>query len=1000
MYKTRPVTFDIPQGDNYQTTTISSFKGIQYSENPLNVDPNSASDLKNVYLNDSGCLTTRPRIEKESALNLTSNEIVWNKIILNDKRIFIHTVSITNLGSSSMYFNKNFKIGVKQNNGSYIYYDTILTNVTVNRNVTEKCSAFIVGEKIYVCLRNKYIVIRPSATSNGIPTEYTAYDVSSTDTYLPVIKVQNTKTSEEYNLLNDKYQIKYFLNDSSELSSDLNVTDLLSLNNEYYSDYSHNFNDTTDGIGMIFQLSDGWALAKYNSTALKWNVFVYRNDSENKYSEQQYSVNTSGYVLCMSRNGRFIVYEEEHGSGSSYSADIHVVDLRYGSDSYTTIYDYVSTFNDTCAINNNGDMVILGIIPISSVTDGYPSLEDRLDICLYSWDPDGGDGSCGTFETSVNVINSSQSEETRDSLWNVTKIYSDSTGTKFSFFIRALYLGVTDHNILVTWKLDSSSDYSTSYSNNIDLPIINNEAAPIPKYSEASPSLSFFVGFDDNWIYIYDKNNNYEYKLINYMLSWYDDHVDKSIEYIQINDSGNITFSTSDSVYQIDSQNAFPIIKADVSFDFSFPNEIHFISKSLFGVFDGITYIKKYESSYEPKLIATYKKPIDDPDLNLPEDFKIDTMFRFQNNYWFYGESNRLWRTSLNDPTYIEPYNYVDVGDSERITGINVLSDNLIAVYKKDKYYLITKSELNGDVVYTCTEAKGDVGNIPVGQTITTKYTELPVSIDDSGIFFISQVKNVTLSEHNTTSLSSLINIKFLTEPNKESMLTHNHRYWTYFIFPGDVAKVYVLDNRSNEWFYWELPEGNIVSLWEEIEEEDNGYQYIVTKYITRDGNVYALRTIDKVIRVDGYTNEYYTEYQDVLSEESQDIEWFWQSQILPLTITKYSKTYPAIGYSKQLVQTGFLFTDTDESEEYSLDYSFNVYRKALSTTKESSISGTLNRVRSILKKTYIPRLSFLQIKLNNSDLSYIPQTNLPNNHNKLNLIQLKFKYKVMEERV
>lgn len=78
---------------------------------------------------------------------------------------------------------------------------------------------------------------------------------------------------------------------------------------------------------------------------------------------------------------------------------------------------------------------------------------------------------------------------------------------------------------------------------------------------------------------------------------------------------------------------------------------------------------------------------------------------------------------------------------------------------------------------YIITETKGDVGNIPIGQNITTKYSELPLSFDNSGIFTISQVENVALSEHTTASLSSNINKIFLSEPNKETILTHNHRY-------------------------------------------------------------------------------------------------------------------------------------------------------------------------------------------------------------------------------
>ena len=378
--------------------------------------------------------------------------------------------------------------------------------------------------------------------------------------------------------------------------------------------------------------------------------------------------------------------------------------------------------------------------------------------------------------------------------------------------------------------------------------------------------------------------------------------------------------------------------------------------------------------------------------------FNFNNYIKFNNNYWFYGGDNKLRYTFLNDPTYISEYNYIDVGDSKRVTGLLVISDNILMAFKEDKTFIIQANVLENDTLYTCTEIKGDVGNIPVGQALITKHSEVPLMIDDGGVYTIKQLTNVTLSEHTTQSISFNMDKKFIKEINKDKIITHNYLYWTYLIFPGTTAKVYVLDNRTFEWYYWELSEGNIVSIWNTTETID-GLLYQISQYITKEGNVYSLRTTDKINQIDfTNSNEYYTSYNDILFDDEVGIEWYWESQILPLNLTKYSKGYSALGYSKVLYETNFLFADSDADDEFSLKYSFKAYRKMLSDAGTKSTNGTLNYIRSVTQRTYIPRFSFLQVKLENNEFNNDYQTNIPNHNNKLNLIQLKFKYKLMEE--
>jgi len=944
VHKTGAVTFNIPQGQSFESTSITGFKGIQYSDNPLAVDQDSAADMLNVYLSDSGTLTTRPRIEYEKGKPSANWDEVINRIKLADNLVLYQVKEIEVVDNQSVD-----KINL------YKYSGTTLTKIDLRGAIisSNKISAFYKDEKIYV-LDDEYYVIK---------SDNKLYLVENDDdTYVPTTNINNVKTNYKNNVLNSDYSISYNWDGYSDISEELKNSKTAT--NDYFKKIAEGEyllappSDITELDGTVTRFGDNIYYAKRisNTQSVLYNI----KREIDTISEDDTPYNLSHRYISSSPNGAYALCND-----------------------WDTGYPYVENLSDNTSKlvigNDNWSGVVdnLGHVYIEQLTNGIRTFSQ------YKL-------SNGTYQIVGSPILS----------------LNDSSGDGYHSF--QIYINEESSKILMKYHTKNSS--KTSY-----LIYYINSKTIVPfelddDYTVFSPDFNYFSKF----YYVSNPNGIFKKVSIDY------DSINKTYVANEIaSPTINIGQSTIPQIFvsdigtiyyyrNIDNKTNMYFISSDTwnvnltkTFDDAF--DLYFLNPNNLSDFrlnqNDRTTVKYYEyvKTEEPLLKVVYK----DSDRELIS-YLGDICFRFQNNYWFYGNGNRLWRTSLNDPTYIEEYNYIDVGNDDRITGINVISDNLIAVYKDNSFYLITRTEISdGNYVYTCTETKGEVGNLPVGQTITTKYSELPLSIDDSGIFYISQLKNVTLSEHNTTSVSSLIDKKFLAEPNKKSIITHNHRYWTYFIFPGDTAKVYVYDNRTNEWYYWELPNGNIISLWEENETADNGDMFIVTKYMTNDGKTYALRTTDKIVRIDADNeDDYYSVYLDSFSNGTQEIEWFWESQILPLTYTRYSKSYPALGYRKQLTQTGFLFTDTDENEEYSLDYSFKVYRKALSTVPEQSISGTLNRVRSILRKTYIPRINFLQVKIKNSDLSYIHQTNLPNTHNKLNLIQLKFKYKIMEETV
>ena len=417
----------------------------------------------------------------------------------------------------------------------------------------------------------------------------------------------------------------------------------------------------------------------------------------------------------------------------------------------------------------------------------------------------------------------------------------------------------------------------------------------------------------------------------------------------------------------------------------------------------------------------------------------FDDYKQFYNNYWF-ASGNTLYNTTDNNPTYIVEGSKSVLGDDLDITGMTLLTDSAMVVYKPNKQFVIYASETDGEVYYYKNEMKSNEGNLPKFQTLTTTINQYPLQFNNNGIFVLSIPENINTDTNTATSISSKINLKYLAEPDKENIITHNHLYWTYVIFPRkNKSSIYVLDNRTNEWYYWEVPikilgcreikrvydvvkdsNGETIRICDDSEDwsfsitellpdgtpgyvtnysKDNRSdyeqrQYVETEFITEDGIKYEFKTIDHFDSETGMG----TEYLDLICTESNGtkaivegvtIPWKWESQIMPLTYTKYSKGYPAIGYTKQLQQTGFIFVDSDKTEEYALDYQFTVYGKHMTDkTPKSLPMGTLNYIRSVLKRTRIPKFNFIKITLSNHE----------DNNNKLNLISLKFKYRLMQE--
>ena len=325
-------------------------------------------------------------------------------------------------------------------------------------------------------------------------------------------------------------------------------------------------------------------------------------------------------------------------------------------------------------------------------------------------------------------------------------------------------------------------------------------------------------------------------------------------------------------------------------------------------------------------------------------------------------------------------------------TGFNIISDDILAAYKRDRLYLFTQTTLDGDtpvVTYTYTEVKAEQGNEAIGQPINAPLTSLPFQINRDGVFALTSLTNVYTADKVATLYSQSVNVKFNVE-DLTVLKTVKHRYWAFFVFPYETnTHIYVYDDRYSNWFYWEIPM-KIVSLYSDDE----------LMLIGTDGVLRAFKTTDIIQNYNATDNvsSIETTYYDVTPTDTQKlIPWYWVSQILPLG---------TISYNKHVSKTTFILADSDVTDGYAFNYSIKAWRKSTPLAKSSEASGMVYSVQSVTKRTNFNKINFAQITLTNIDLTnnslvlrnyddYVSSIDVSNQ--KIKLIGLSMKYRIME---
>lgn len=978
----QPVSFDIPDAPDYKFLNITNFGGLQKSSNPFVVSSNTASDCLNVYVDEDNALSTRPRLQSQA--NLLS-------VTMNNTTAPITTAGFNIIGVYNLH--DGYLLHGVENNTAYMFKlkesnDTITSVTTISGadTIKNKCKIFEQNDKIYVLdgiMYRNIIGSKISAVEGYVPTttigRWKASSTKNDDGTVSVSYAKSGSTYESLNVLSQKYKETYFWDGAWDIESiRLSSEDLIE--NNYVVETRQGFK------GEDWITGGNTRIHKYLRTLSdedeEKNYFAVQNDL---FDDSWYAIVSTDKDMNFNENDiksipfsptsdwdYFNMYCSDDGTTVVmamyyYGGEYNKLNIYRRSDKYSSTftaheitvpaqeaYGYVNI--ETVLVNKDGTRII------------YIDSESRGHLLKYN-------GSAYTDTLISDQYKVTHIDMDVNGKWVVCELKEHQNQMEVDKFV----------------KFDAQADSITL----IDIPGVLSEAT-----NECSTGLGFKISpSGKSLIVAADTRTTDNYTRLNSRLLYFADltstdapvELESTISAMWREDTVFVFDDYEQTVYYHTAYTptkggwinlATKSIQKNVLFPAIIEN-YPYVEGSKIVATDAYTIVTNSLDleSVEPLLIVTRNVNTLERDVlkSLNEQrakFNQSTLVsRFDNNTWF-ASKNSTFYTQYNDPTYIPLSSYNDLGEEyEPITGLSVVNDNILAAYKRNRIYIITPITVGNELTYSYTETKNIIGNDVVDAPTLTILTEMPIIVSYNGIYALNQLENVQSSDRITTLISEAVNPNWLKErkDDVDRCLTLNRLYWTYFILPhkkvsnalvkdNDYTRIYLLDNRTQSWFYWELPIYVISAMVKNNK----------THFVNEKGELYTLEITDLINKYNPDVTEYYDNLKKPVI-----IPWHWTSQILSLN---------TINYAKRLIDTTFVVTDTDMSDEYALNYKFKAFRKNKNAeTTELTLTNDIEFVESITKRTMIPRFNFIQLTLSNTEDDL--------NNNKLRLVGLGLKY-------
>lgn len=935
----QPVTFDIPDAPDYKYLNITDFRGLHQSDNPFVVNPNTASDCLNVYVDENNALSTRPRLEEKLKFETPLIDSFISVYNLFDGYL-VHGLTNDNIGVL-------YRVS---SNGT----EHLIAEGTATVPIAKVC-VFEQDGRIYLAGAGQYSFIendeldsvvgyvperRVQSTTLSGDTVWTDLEPLNafSDEYKDIVYwdgVKNTIPTEtiDVEVVNDAFEklpdmpkemADYVLADQGSLpSAGWNAAKPYfdgSILGYRSSSYGSPFIEAHTLFYIWFdKINREWRMITRTIPASIGEPMAYMVPDKKRLflsaGNGTYvcdvvddgfvieQITTASYLTVVSNLGHHLAYDDSNGNRHLYYVDNNRVFTDKG------VFSITQSTGEAGALFID-DTTGYGVVEVVQGNRAYDSV-------LYGFD-------ANTLEISTDALFDGQKVSTSGAL-NHYDILKWVPGTN------AIQIPTSDKSSIVVYNM-------------IGLTTADTKTINFPRRFASSPG---FTGVSNN---ILGLTSDFETR---YELTRNED-THKITTFVGATAKGSDYYDAKIKLEDVDEMfDEFSVVMPEYL--------LCLVTASSITV-----YLKKQSPQVSiVKKLSVTDSIWDNYIASKEAILNAKLVTRFQNNVWF-ASGNVTVRTINNDPTYIgvNTLNYNGEAESE-ITGFNLLSDTSMVAYKKDRLYLISYGEVLDNVYdYIYTETKNTVGNNAFGATIVTTLTETPLQISYDGVFTLNQLKNVQSNDRICVSLTEAINKKWLSESDAliDNALTLNRLNWTYVILRDDeITKVYLLDNRTSSWYYWELPIKTLAAFTKDNE----------ALFVDYDGRVYRMTTQDIINEFNSDVTEYYDHGEKL-------IPWKWKTQILP---------FNTLNYSKRLISTTFMVTDTDWSDMCSLNYKFNVYRKLMTESDLNTIENKLNYILSTTKRTPIARFNFLQIELSNVDSL---------DHNKLKLVGLGLKYTLL----
>lgn len=923
MRRTTPVTTKAPtfSSDDYKTAILSEFRGIDESVNPFNVVKNSAKEINNLYLDDEGTMVTRPRLEYVQKLSRVGVYFNTFKIFDKDKKwIWI------------MVYTKPYMIYVKvDENSPFVEYSLETTSAPYLYEM-DSFGAIFDNEK------NKYLIGSVGNVSKLYVVElnFTTKTMKLTpaDAYIPTTKNYDISTDTEYtfeqaNLWSPEvkwaaYWNPEYFNDAAFRERKYVVAD-----NKYYSKM---FDCRYEGYTFTDYITD----FTNNSVTCLW----YKKNANSTWSAIMEYMEMSGdfkHVKTVLNN----LNSTDPPSSTCYDKNDNVFYLMcYRDYTQSTLYTKVRLLK----ISETGEILFNTEYGVSETTGN--NVKSRKNLIMIK-DDKVTFGIGYTDNVTKKVLSLSITYD-KDTMTN-QKIYRSTEGIPWAYAFNSYhycydskideYYGTGFKGYLIrvsatTAGFPSDTDYETKDYGIRDLIIYDNYRYFYNSFDGQIGSKGL-IRFDNGTLSYYSDNRNVLTKPT--LMRCYNDNL-----WVKLKEANEVKWIW----YGILNSDAVP--SKTVPFtdeDNQYTEVIPFKNQSIMVKTDNGCVLYKFdETSPKPLLFFAVNSAVDKPG-------HINRVDRYNNNFVFWStETNTVYFTKNNDPTYIPEAYYDRYGGADGVKSVMRISDEYLAVLKENDTFLTWTSN---DLFYS-NELRTHTGSSKTDSSIVCNYSNLPIMINEDGVWSLGQSSSVNYQDTIYSSMTDQIDKSF-TSISPDKYYLHNHKYYTYIgENNGDDCIMWVFDNRVGMWYKWTLP----IRIAGFIEIDD--VTYVVNDYGDR---LYKLEINSKRL----YPELDDTSYVDEIWSASTDslyyrnIDWKWVSQPIYLN---------TLNYKKRMRYLKLIFANKYESDHITFKYWFKTYTQTEYPTNPKTYTAAIASLKTQKFRPHIPKFDFLQIILESNNSS------------------------------